>query len=311
MGDIFLSYSQKDRDRAQRVAVALRSSGWEVWWDANLYAGSRFRAEIATQLHAARCVVVLWSAASVTSDWVIDEAEDGKQRGVLVQAIIDPVRPPHGFGQIHYADLVNWRGGTGEPVFRSLSRGVEQKVPRGQPAAGPGSTARPMSSPFAGQIAAAAAARAWWFAGPVQATWKPVDNGLALEVTNTSADVMRKAHVSVYGLRWWNPVAAAFVETPATFGQLPIGLHGAEQLFSGQPVQYTFSHGSPDDTAVWIDGFVPLSLEEKTLRLTDRGRWQLDLRFTWTGGSSGQHLEFYWPGKGLLVPLRAESGTGS
>src|SRR5688500_8518257 len=109
MADIFLSYSQKDRDRAKQVANALRIAGWEVWWDANLYAGSRFRAEIANELQSAKCVVVLWSVASIQSDWVIDEAEDGKGRRVLVQAILDDVQPPHGFRGIQCADLTTWK----------------------------------------------------------------------------------------------------------------------------------------------------------------------------------------------------------
>jgi hypothetical protein len=41
--DIFLSYSQKHAARAKEVANALSASGWDVWWDVNLYAGARFR----------------------------------------------------------------------------------------------------------------------------------------------------------------------------------------------------------------------------------------------------------------------------
>ena len=85
MADVFLSYAQEDRTRARKLADALRELGWDVWWDAHVYVGTRFRSEITRQLQAAKCVVVLWSQASIESDWVIDEAQDGKDRGVLVR----------------------------------------------------------------------------------------------------------------------------------------------------------------------------------------------------------------------------------
>jgi len=35
----------------------------------------------------AKCVIVLWSAASVASEWVRNEASEGKRRGILVPRI--------------------------------------------------------------------------------------------------------------------------------------------------------------------------------------------------------------------------------
>ena len=89
MTNIFLSYVRSDAKRAKQVADALSDRGWSVWLDTQLTPGVRFRDKIAEELHAASCVVVLWSEASLKSDFVIDEAEDGKRRGVLVQALIE------------------------------------------------------------------------------------------------------------------------------------------------------------------------------------------------------------------------------
>ena len=128
MADIFLSYAQADAKRAKQVADALSAKGWSVWWDATLVPGTRFRDEIEKQLHAARCVVVLWSKTSVKSDWVIDEADDGKKRGVLIQALIEDVRPPHGFRQIQFATLTGWDGSdSGE--FTRLCGGINAYAP--------------------------------------------------------------------------------------------------------------------------------------------------------------------------------------
>jgi TIR domain len=110
MADIFLSYAQADREQAREIATALIARGWEVWWDVTLSPGTHFRDKIAEQLEAARCVVVLWSRASIKSDWVIDEADDGKRRRILIQALIENVLPPHGFRQIQTATLIQWDG---------------------------------------------------------------------------------------------------------------------------------------------------------------------------------------------------------
>jgi hypothetical protein len=124
VADVFLSYAQEDRTRAEQVADALRELGWDVWWDARLYGGTSFRAEIARQSREAKCVVVLWSKASVESDWVIDEAEDGRQRGVLVQALIADVQPPRGFRRFQWANLTSWAGDLEATAFRQLAEAV-------------------------------------------------------------------------------------------------------------------------------------------------------------------------------------------
>ncbi|MCD4691184.1 toll/interleukin-1 receptor domain-containing protein, partial [bacterium] len=59
---------------------------------------------------SAECVVVLWSRASVQSDWVIEEAEEGRRRGILVPAVIEDVQIPLGFRRIEAAELADWDG---------------------------------------------------------------------------------------------------------------------------------------------------------------------------------------------------------
>lgn len=128
MADVFLSYAQADAKRAKQVADALEAKGWTVWWDVSLVAGDRFRTRIGEELHSARCVVVLWSATSIESDWVIDEADDGKKRRILVQALIEKVLPPHGFRQIQFANLIEWdNSGSGE--FARLCAGISRHAP--------------------------------------------------------------------------------------------------------------------------------------------------------------------------------------
>jgi TIR domain-containing protein len=77
MPDIFLSYAREDEGRARMLAEALESRGWSVWWDRRIPHGQDFNAYIQQQLDAARCIVVLWSKASVASQFVRDEASEG------------------------------------------------------------------------------------------------------------------------------------------------------------------------------------------------------------------------------------------
>ena len=110
MTDIFLSYNEKDRDVAHRVAAMLGSVGWTVWWDRRIPAGETWRSVLEDALESMRCMVVLWSKHSIESEWVYEEATEGRRLGKLVPVLIEPVRPPAGFREIQAADLSGWDG---------------------------------------------------------------------------------------------------------------------------------------------------------------------------------------------------------
>jgi len=110
MADIFISYASQDLDGAAQLASVLEGKGWNVWWDRRLRSGTDFTNEISQQLETARCVVVLWSKASVASTWVRDEASEGMRRHILVPVAIEAVQPPYGFRSLHTAQLIGWRG---------------------------------------------------------------------------------------------------------------------------------------------------------------------------------------------------------
>jgi formylglycine-generating enzyme required for sulfatase activity len=128
MSDIFISYARQDRPRAAAVAKALEDHGWSVWWDWRIPAGKTFRQVIQEQLDRARCVIVLWSARSIARTWVIEEAAEGAQRGILVPALIENVRPPLGFREIQAADLVGWEGEPDAPDFLRLCSDIEPLI---------------------------------------------------------------------------------------------------------------------------------------------------------------------------------------
>lgn len=72
------------------------------------------------RIQACRSVVVLWTNISVTSEWVLEEAEIGKSRGILIPVLLDVVQPPFGFGRIQAANLAAWNGDSSSPLFARL-----------------------------------------------------------------------------------------------------------------------------------------------------------------------------------------------
>lgn len=108
MSDIFIAYSRNDAATAEQLAQHFRQEGWAVFIDKQTHVGRRWHKEIERELHAAKAVVVLWSATSRDSDFVLEEAEYGKRKDILFPAFIERVECPYGFGRIQTADLVDW-----------------------------------------------------------------------------------------------------------------------------------------------------------------------------------------------------------
>ena len=108
MGDIFISYASADRPQARELGKRLEQEGWSVWWDRKIPPGRSFSKVLEEALNAARCVVVLWSHTSRSSDWVQNEAAEGKRRGILVPGFIEDTSPPFEFRRIQAANLVGW-----------------------------------------------------------------------------------------------------------------------------------------------------------------------------------------------------------
>lgn len=113
MNDIFLCYSKQDINAALRLVQLLEAEGWRVFIDKKTQIGRRWHKEIERELHSAKAVVVLWSATSRDSDFVLEEAEYGKRNSILFPAFIEAVEYPYGFGRIQTADLIGWNNQPG------------------------------------------------------------------------------------------------------------------------------------------------------------------------------------------------------
>ena len=120
MADIFISYASDDRARVKPLAEALARKGWSVWWDRTIPAGKAFAEVIDQELSSARAVIVVWTSISIERNWVLEEAEDGRERGILVPVLMDDVKLPRGFRRIHAGDLIQWDGQESSPGFEKL-----------------------------------------------------------------------------------------------------------------------------------------------------------------------------------------------
>ena len=135
--DVFISYAREDRARAETVAAALATQRIAVWWDRQLAGGQDYADIIGAQLDAARVVLVLWSAASVHSGFVRDEASRARDSGKLLPVRIDDVQLPLGFGTIHTLDLIGWKGDTAAESWAELLAAVRRGPGAARPARPP------------------------------------------------------------------------------------------------------------------------------------------------------------------------------
>lgn len=121
---VFLSYAHDDRVKAQRLAAALVQRNYIVWWDGLIEGGAQFAKSIREALEAADAVIVLWSKASIESDWVCDEAAQGRDRHRLVPLSLDGSLPPLGFRQYQTIDLAAWRGKADARQLDAIDRAI-------------------------------------------------------------------------------------------------------------------------------------------------------------------------------------------
>lgn len=136
VADVFVSYAREDRHRAKALAEFLVTQGLSVWWDREIPFGGFIDKEIRQQLDDARFVIVLWSRASVQSNWVLSEAARGLCRGILIPVLIEKVGLPLEFARFQTANLIDWDGTGIHSTLGDLAAQIQRSLtPAGVPAA--------------------------------------------------------------------------------------------------------------------------------------------------------------------------------
>lgn len=161
--DVFISYARPDREAARALAALLEARGFAVWWDWNLIGGRDYRAEIIDALERARKVIVLWSAESIASGFVLDEAGHARERGKLVPIVIDAASPPFGFGNLHTLTSHDFERDIEAIVAALEDRAQAPMAPEPGRAARPRRDRRWVLAGGAAALAAGAGGGAWWW----------------------------------------------------------------------------------------------------------------------------------------------------
>jgi TolB-like protein len=192
---VFLSYSRADQARAQQLADALGQAGLTVWWDALIEGGASFAKSIEAALLASDAVVVLWSSASVASDWVLDEAAHGRDLHKLVPISIDGTLPPLGFRQ-YQAIALPANGERADPAAVAAVVRAVQALASGERPAHRASAVAPASRSRRGLVLGGAAAAAVLAAGGGVLGWRRGWFTPAAPVSGSSVAVLPFKNIS-------------------------------------------------------------------------------------------------------------------
>jgi TIR domain len=273
MSDIFISYAREDLDRARRLASALESRGWSVWWDRRIVAGQTFDQAIERELESARSVVVLWSKDSIESEWTKNEATAAAERNVLVPALLDDVRIPLEFRRKQTANLIDWDGEASHEGFQALCEGVAGRI---GPPSGTGPTQvlpppppprwpiasgwRTWTAAAAVAVAATTAAALWWNAGDADRPRAPAERDTTKPpVPNPAAPPGGGLEVAPPNVAGVPPPDANGIDNPA-----PIGLGAVHKVTLDRNEDYYFRLSSPAGTVKILQD-MRVSDESRTL----------------------------------------------
>jgi hypothetical protein len=131
MTDCFFSYKSEDRERVRLVRDALDNLGFDVFWDQEVPPGSDWDNWIKLELQKSRGAIVFWSANSIHSPNVRQEATIAHNSGKLIQVLLAPLTPeqfPMGLYTTQAVNLIHWRGEPGDENWVQLTREIEARV---------------------------------------------------------------------------------------------------------------------------------------------------------------------------------------
>jgi len=116
MANVFISYSQAQRESAIELERKLLKRGFTVWLDRQLEPGLNFNDSIQKELKAADIVIVIWSPEAAKSDYVKMEAGIAwawnkllpvRLSSLAVSEIPDPFSPLQTIDVANFDDLVD------------------------------------------------------------------------------------------------------------------------------------------------------------------------------------------------------------
>ena len=90
---IFISYKREERELADAYSRAFQRAGYSVVTDLNIQKAVDFGEAIDQMIRQSAMVVVLWTPASASSNWVRKEAAEAERLKKYFGVIVEPVAP--------------------------------------------------------------------------------------------------------------------------------------------------------------------------------------------------------------------------
>ncbi len=105
---IFLSYSRKDKDFAEKIATNLEKNGYVVWWDlTDIEGGDRWAKEIQEGITKSQIMAIIVSPNSIASEWVEKEFIFASKKGLkIVPLLYEHCELPIWLLNLQYIDLI-------------------------------------------------------------------------------------------------------------------------------------------------------------------------------------------------------------
>ena len=128
MADVFISYAHEDRSLVRELVHHLSRAGFTVWWDRELSVGAELAAIIERELEQASCVIVVWSKASVRSNWVISESNAALDAGNLIPMLVDDAKIPLPFRVRETANMQGWPSQNQDLQLQKLLFSVKAQI---------------------------------------------------------------------------------------------------------------------------------------------------------------------------------------
>ena len=93
MADVFISHSERDREVADQLAAFLLGIGRSVWWAPDPASDFDMTSVRASELVAARVVIVLWSRSAFISPFMLHEAIAARDANKALHVKTGDVQP--------------------------------------------------------------------------------------------------------------------------------------------------------------------------------------------------------------------------
>lgn len=123
----FISYSRKDKELANRMAIELTSLRVPIFLDPIIPVGDVWEKVLHRALRTCFSVVVIWTENSVLSQWVHTEVRSGIRRSCLLPVKCDDCHVPEDFAHIEAADLRSGIGPVSGLEWRNFSESIAKR----------------------------------------------------------------------------------------------------------------------------------------------------------------------------------------